>query len=154
MVSSERQYAEDAALILESMGMTRASGKLLAWLLVCDPPQQSSAELSDALDLSAGSVSTGTRILENARLIRRVAVPGRRGKVYEMIEDAMTRAAQDDRVRIMRELMDRGLSVVGDEAVPRARRLRRTRDFYAFLEREIPALIKRFEEEYGEGERG
>jgi DNA-binding transcriptional regulator GbsR (MarR family) len=154
MISSERQYAEDAALILESMGMTRASGKLLAWLLVCDPPQQSSAELSDALDLSAGSVSTGTRMLENAKLIRRVAVPGRRGKVYEMTEDAMTRAVQDDRVRIMRELMDRGLAVVGGEEAPRARRLRRTRDFYAFFEREIPALMERFEQEYGEGGHG
>jgi DNA-binding MarR family transcriptional regulator len=154
MISPERQYAEDAALILESMGMTRASGKLLAWLLVCEPPQQSSAELSGALDLSAGSVSTGTRILENAKLIRRVAVPGKRGKVYEMTEDAMARAARDDRVRIMRELLDRGLDVVGGERAPRAGRLRRTRDFYAFLEREIPALIERFETEYGKGEHG
>ncbi len=81
MISPERQYAEDAALILESMGLARAHGKLLAWLLVCDPPQQSSAELAEALDLSAGSVSTGTRLLENSRLIRRVAVPGQRGKV-------------------------------------------------------------------------
>jgi DNA-binding transcriptional regulator GbsR (MarR family) len=154
MVSPERQYAEDAALILESMGMPRSSSKLLAWLLVCDPPQQSGADLAGALDLSAGSVSAGMRLLENARLIRRVAVPGKRGKVYEMTADAMTRAVQDDRVRIMRELMDRGLAVVGDEASPRAGRLRRTRDFYAFFEREVPALIERFEAEYGEGGNG
>jgi hypothetical protein len=154
MVSPERQYAEDAALILESMGMPRSSGKLLAWLLVCDPPQQSGTDLADALDLSAGSVSSGTRMLENARLIRRVAVPGKRGKVYEMAADAMTRAVQDDRVRLMRELMDRGLAVVGGEGSPRAARLRRTRDFYAFFEREVPALIERFEAEYGEGGNG
>lgn len=127
--------------------MPRAQGKLLGWLLVCDPPQQSSAELAKALDLSAGSVSTGTRMLENSRLIRRVAVPGKRGKVYEMTEDAMTRAIQDDRLRIMRELMDRGLDVIGDEHGPRAARLRRTRDFCAFCEREFPALLHRFETE-------
>ena len=154
MISPERQYAEDAALILESMGMPRSSGKLLGWLLVCDPPQQSSAELATALDLSAGSVSTGTRMLENARLIQRVAVPGHRGKVYEMVADAMIRAVQDDRTRTMRELMERGLSVVGGQDAPRAGRLRRTRDFYAFFEREIPALIKRFETDYGEGGNG
>ena len=73
MISSERKFAEDAALVLESMGLARAHGKLLAWLLVCDPPHQSSTDLAAALDLSAGSVSTGTRFLENARLIRRVA---------------------------------------------------------------------------------
>jgi hypothetical protein len=154
MVSPERQYAEDAALILESMGMPRAQGKLLGWFLVCDPPQQSSADLAEALDLSAGSVSTGTRMLENGRLIRRVAVPGKRGKVYEMVEDAMARSIQDDRVRIMRELMDRGMDVVGGEQAPRAARLRRTRDFYAFCEREIAGLIERFEAEYGEAGNG
>jgi hypothetical protein len=154
MISPERQYAEDAALILESLGMPRAQGKLLGWLLVCDPPQQSSADLASALDLSAGSVSTGARMLANAGLIRQVAIPGKRGKVYEMIEDAMTRSVQDDRTRIMRELMDRGLDVVGGEDVPRAGRLRRTRDFYAFVERELPALIERFHAEYGEGGNG
>src|SRR2546421_4972652 len=122
MISPERQYAEDPALTLESMGMPRSSGKLRGWLLVCAPPQQSSADLAQALDLSAGSVSTGTRMLENARLIRRVAVPGKRGKVYEMTEDAMTRAVQDDRVRIMRELMERGLDIVGGADAPRATR--------------------------------
>jgi hypothetical protein len=154
MISPERQYAEDAALILESLGVPRAQGKLLGWLLVCDPPQQSSADLAKALDLSAGSVSTGTRMLANAGLIRQVAIPGKRGKVYEMTEDAMTRSVQDNRTRTMRELMDRGLDVVGGETAPRAGRLRRTRDFYAFLEQEIPALIDRFHAEYGEGGNG
>lgn len=149
MVSPERRYAEDAAVVLESVGLPRTTGKLLAWLLVCDPPQQTSTDLAGALDLSAGSVSTGIRMLENAGLVRRVAIPGRRGKAYEMTDDAMTRAAQDDRVRLMRELMERGLAVVGGEQAPRARRLRHTRDFYAFLEREIPALVRRFETEYG-----
>jgi len=154
MISPERQYAEDAALILESMGLARAHGKLLAWLLVCDPPQQSSAELAEALDLSAGSVSTGTRLLENSRLIRRVAVPGQRGKVYEMSPDGLILASQDDRIRTFRQLMEQGIDVVGDGDAPRADRLRRTRDFYAFMEREIPALIKRFHAEYGEGGNG
>jgi DNA-binding transcriptional regulator GbsR (MarR family) len=154
MISTERQYAEDAAVVLETMGLARAHGKLLGWLLVCDPPQQSSTDLAQALNLSAGSVSTGTRMLENAGLIRRVAVPGTRGKVYEMTDDAFIRAAQDDRVRVFRQLMERGLEVVGAAQAPRARRLRRTRDFYAFLEREIPATIKRFEAECGEGGNG
>ncbi len=40
--------------------------------------------------------------------------------------------------------MDRGLAVLGSEDSPRAARLRQTRDFYAFLEREFPALVERF----------
>jgi DNA-binding MarR family transcriptional regulator len=154
MISPERQFAEDAALVMETMGLSRAQGKLLSWLLVCDPPQQSGTQLARALDLSAGSISSATRMLENARLIRRVAVPGTRGKVYEMIDDAFIRAAQDERLDMFCDLMDKGIAVIGSPDAPRARRLRRTRDYYAFMVREIPHLIKRFEAEYGEGGSG
>ena len=154
MYSPERQYVEQAAVAMEGMGMPRSWGRLLGWLLICDPPQQSSAELAAALDLSAGSVSSGTRMLENAGLVRRVAAPGRRGKVYEMTDDAFLRATRSNQFTRFRELMEDGLGLIGDKAGPRARRLCKTRDFYAFLEREIPALFDRFEAEYGEGGNG
>jgi len=86
--------------------------------------------------------------------MRRVAVPGQRGKVYEMSPDGLILASQDDRIRTFRQLMEQGIDVVGDEDAPRADRLRRTRDFYAFMEREIPALIERFHAEYGEAGNG
>jgi DNA-binding transcriptional regulator GbsR (MarR family) len=152
MFSPERQYAEHAAVAIEAMGMPRSWGKVLGWLLICDPPQQSSAELADALDLSAGSVSSATRMLVNAGLLRRVAAPGRRGKVYEMTDDAFIRAARSDQFTRFRELMEDGLALVGDETAPRAQRARRARDLYAFLEREVPKLFERFESEHGEGD--
>ncbi|HKT01552.1 MAG TPA: MarR family transcriptional regulator [Rugosimonospora sp.] len=152
-MNDEREYAEHAAVVLEGMGLPRAYGKLLAWLMVCDPPQQSGTQLAQALDLSRGSVSMGTRILENNRLIRRVPGPGRH-KVYEMTEDAIMRATQSDNYRIFRELMDRGVQLLGGEDAPRAQRLRRNRDFYAFMERELPRLVDRFKAEYGDEHRG
>jgi DNA-binding transcriptional regulator GbsR (MarR family) len=144
MISPERQWAEDIALALESMGMPRSWGKLLGWLLICDPSQQSSIQLAAALDLSAGSVSTGMRMLENAALVRRVAVPGSRAKVYEMTEDAFVLAARNEQFAAIRKLLDQGVTLLGDEESLRARRMRRSRDFYAFLEHEIPALVDRF----------
>lgn len=142
-MSPERRYAEEAAVVIESLGLPRAYGKLLGWLLICEPPQQTGGELAAALDLSKGSVSTGMRLLENSGLVRRVAAPGRRGKAYEMVPDAFARAADSGSYRAFRELMERGLAVVG-EASPRARRLRFTRDFYAFIERELPRLVNEF----------
>src|SRR2546430_4862439 len=105
MYSPERQYAEETAVVLEGMGLPRAYGKLLGWLLICDPPQQSSAELAQALDLSAGSVSTGTRMLENAALIRRVAAPGRRGEVFEMTNDAVILASRHEQFPVFHQLI-------------------------------------------------
>jgi hypothetical protein len=150
MYSPERQFAEEFAVGLEGMGLPRAYGKLLGWLMVCDPPRQSSAELAAALDLSKGSVSTGTRMLENAGMIHRVAAPGQRGKAFEVSPDAIINAAQDSRYQVFLDLMERGLAVVGDERAPRADRLRRTRDFYAFIIGELPGLVERFRSEHGE----
>jgi DNA-binding MarR family transcriptional regulator len=146
-VTAERQYAEEAAMVLAGMGLPLAYGKLMGWLLICMPAAQSGAELSAALGLSKGSVSAGIRMLENTGLVRRVPMPGRRGAFYEMTPDAIMRAASSEKYTQFRQLMDRGLEVVGGEDAPGAERLRTNRDFYAFLEREIPKLIERFNEE-------
>jgi|SRR5690349_1313480 len=146
-LSAERRYAEEAGVVLAGMGMPQAYGKLLGWLLICTPAAQSGAELVAALGLSKGSVSAGLRNLEAGGLVRRVAMPGRRGSFYEMIPDAIMRAAGSEKFTLFRQLMDRGLDVVGGEDAPGAERLRVTRDFYAFIETEMPKLIQRFQDE-------
>ena len=154
MFTPERRYAEEFAIGLEGMGMPRAYGKLLGWLLVCDPPQQSSAELAGALDLSKGSVSAGTRLLVNAGLIRRVAAPGQRGNAYEVTPNAMIKAVQNNPYQAFLDLLERGLGVVGGDDLERGARLRHSRDFMAFVVREMPLLVARFEAEHGEESSG
>jgi DNA-binding MarR family transcriptional regulator len=146
-LSAERRYAEEAGVVLAGMGMPQAYGKLLGWLLICTPAAQSGAELVAALGLSKGSVSAGLRTLEASGLARRVAMPGRRGSFYEMTPDAIMRAAGSEKFTQFRQLMDRGLEVVGGDDAPGAERLRTTRDFYAFIETEMPKLIQRFKDE-------
>jgi DNA-binding MarR family transcriptional regulator len=146
-LSAERRYAEEAGVVLAGMGMPQAYGKLLGWLLICDPAAQSGTDIVAALGLSKGSVSAGLRTLEASGLVRRVAMPGRRGSFYEMTPDAIMRAAGSEKFTHFRQLMDHGLEVVGGEDAPGAERLRVTRDFYAFLEVEMPKLIQRFQDE-------
>jgi DNA-binding transcriptional regulator GbsR (MarR family) len=148
-IGPERRYAEEAAVVLAGMGMPVAYGKLMGWLLICTPAAQSGAELAAALGLSKGSVSGGLRMLEASGLVRRVPMPGRRGTFFEMTPDAIMRAAGSEKFAQFRELMDRGLDVVGGADAPGAERLRTNRDFYAFLEQEIPKLIRRFKTEKG-----
>jgi DNA-binding MarR family transcriptional regulator len=148
-ISPERRYAEEAAVVLAGMGMPLAYGKLMGWLLICKPAAQSGAEMAAALGLSKGSVSGGLRMLEASGVVRRVPMPGRRGTFFEMTPDAIMRAAGSEKFGQFRELMDRGLAVVGGEDAPGAERLRTNRDFYAFIERELPKLIERFKTEKG-----
>lgn len=146
---AQRRYAEDAAVVLSGLGLPPAYGKLLGWLLICEPPWQTSAQLATALGLSKGSVSTGMRMLESSGFARRVPIPGQRGHAYEITPDAIIRiTAEPTKFRLFRELMDEGLKLMGGEDAPGAERLRVMRDFYGFIERELPGLVARFESEY------
>jgi DNA-binding transcriptional regulator GbsR (MarR family) len=144
-VDELRDYAEEVGLWASRQGVPPAFGKLLGWLLICDPPQQSSAELAAALGLSNGSVSTGMRMLERSGLARRVARPGRRGHAYEMSPDAMLRGTTDaiPHWRGMAELMRRGVDLVGADS-PQADRLKLTAEFFDYLVEKIPALVDDF----------
>jgi DNA-binding transcriptional ArsR family regulator len=148
-VSPERRYVEEFGTALTGMGLPPAYAKVLGWLLICDPAGQSVSDIARATGVSMGSVSTGARLLENAGLLRRVAVPGRRGRFYEMAPDSFMRVVeQGTSFTRMRQLLDRGLAMLGDQPGGRAERLRQTRDFYAFVERELPELVRRFKTEY------
>ncbi|QKJ20903.1 GbsR/MarR family transcriptional regulator [Microbacterium hominis] len=139
-----RAYAAEVGVALSQMGMTPAFGTLLGWLMICDPPRQTNAQLVDATGLSKASVSTGMRALQQSGLVRRVPAAGR-GHAYEIDEDAFARAA--DPTAKMRDFLDvvqRGIDVLGSDAAPRAQRLARTRDFYAFMIERIPELMDEF----------
>lgn len=149
-MEKERQFADELGMVMSGMGTPPAFGKLMGWLLICDPPQQTSTQLAEALGLSKGSVSTGMRALEQLGMVRRVPVRGR-GHAYEMVPDALVRTVDARRIYlVLYGLMQKGLDLLGgDETAPRAQRLRITRDFYAFVAERIPQLIDDFAKKEG-----
>jgi DNA-binding transcriptional LysR family regulator len=148
-VDKERAFAEEVGTVMSGMGMPAAFGKLMGWLLICDPPQQTSTQLAESLNLSKGSVSTGMRALEQLGMVRRVPVRGR-GHAYEMLPDAMVRTVDPRRLYLLiHDVMQKGLDALGDETAPVAQRLRVTRDFYAFAAERIPQLIEEFAKKEG-----
>jgi hypothetical protein len=143
--SAERLFAEEFGVVGERIGMPRMVARLLGWMLICDPPRQSTADLTLALGVSRASISIATRLLEASRLIKRVPHPGRRGHVYEL--DTQIFAGQMDAAnpfRMLREVLERGIEVIGGDSDPRAARLREARDFYAYVEQELPGAFERY----------
>lgn len=156
-VSPERQFAEEMAILFERFGVPRGAGRLLGWLLICEPARQSTADLVAALGLSKASVSSAVRLLESYRLLTRAVVPGDRSDYYEVRPDAF--AAAHDQLgtfRLFVDLMEAGLAAIRDPDGPRAERLRETAAFYRFLECEWPSMVERFRLQYhptdGEGD--
>ena len=147
-----RRYAEEVGVALARMGTTPAFGKLLGWLLVCDPPCQTSAQLGAAVGLSRASVSAGMRTLERSGLVRRVPTSDR-GHAYEIQRDAFARVIDPTaNMRVFIELMQRGIDLIGAEDAPRADRLRHARDFYAFMIERVPGLMEEFHRHHAKEE--
>lgn len=114
-------------------------GRVLGWLLVCDPPAASSQELEDALGVSRASVSVATRFLEATRLVRRRTRSSERVHRFELDAHAFIRLADAERYRAFRLALEHGMNLrPGDP------RLEQLHDFYAYMEREIAAVIERY----------
>lgn len=143
------QYVEDVGLSFESLGLPRMMGRVLGWLLVADPPQQTFADITSVLGASKGSISNATRALIDANLIERASIPGERRDVYRIREGGWSEIMQrrmQSLVR-MRLLARRGLDLLEDAAPERRRNLEEMHSLYAFFEREMPTMLKRWQSE-------
>jgi MarR family len=144
----ELAFVEEVAVLMEGFGLLRMAGRVFGWLTICDPPEQSAADLTQVLQASKGAISGATNLLVQGRLIDRVSLPGHRRDYFRVRPGGMT-----DRLRAgiagltaFREVTERGLVLLPDDP-PRRERLQALHDLYAWLERELPALYERWERE-------
>jgi DNA-binding transcriptional regulator GbsR (MarR family) len=142
-----RDYVNETGLLLENAGMPRIAGQVLGWLQVCEPETQSLSDIVTALGVSRASASTSTRLLEQVGFLERTIRHGDRRDYYRISRDGWHRFMQT-RIETMRRLRrnaDHGLRVMEGEPPHCRQRLERMRRLYAFLEREMPRLLERFE---------
>ena len=143
-----RHFVEEVGLVMEQLGQSRMSGRLLGWLLVCDPPHQSMAELVAALQASKASISNTTRLLIQVGLIERISLPGYRHDHYRLKPGAWIQMTKARLLQIytIRQLADRGLALLEGESPQLRERLAEMHRVYAFWEQEMPPLLERLEQ--------
>lgn len=146
---AELQYVEEVALGFERQGLFRMAGRVLGWLLICDPPEQTFGQLAQVLQASKGSISTAMKFLVPAGLVERISRPGDRRDYYRCRPGAWAELARDQSRLYgeFRKLAQRGLELLADAPAARRERLQDMHDFYAWLEAEMPALWARWRRE-------
>ncbi len=140
------QYVEDVALFFEAGGLPRIAGRIFAYLLVSDPPHRTAAELAEAIGASKGSISTMTRLLLNAGLIERVAIPGERATYFCADSTGFERRFEASTATLgaFLPIADRGLALLKGESAERRRPLRELRELHAFFHEEMPRLLEKW----------
>ena len=139
----KQQFVEECGLYFEQAGLTRMAGRIIGWLLICEPSHQLQSDLVDTLGASKSSISVALNDLTTLYLVERFAVPGDRRTFYRTTKDMWSRSfrARMHQVTALKELGERGLEALKEEAPQRKQRLEFMRDMNAFIEVEFPKLL-------------
>lgn len=140
------RFIEEVGMMLEvRAGTPRMAGRAIAWLLVCDPPEQSAAELAAVLQASKGSISTTTRMLLRMGLIERVRLRGERFDRFRASPQTWDDFLwEDERFSAPRRVLGLGLEALEDEPRSRRARLEEVDALYAWWERRLPELRREY----------
>jgi DNA-binding transcriptional regulator GbsR (MarR family) len=132
--------------LAKSYGMPRMTGRVLGWLLVCDPVEQTAADLAAALEASTGSISTATGMLVRAGLVDRLRVRGERADRFRFRPGAWDDQLRDQASEEARGLLALGLEALAGEPDWRRARLEEVDAFYAWWESRVPGLWDEWQE--------
>ena len=97
----ESDFVEALGMILQGEGMPRIAGRLLG-VFILSGSTHSFAELSDMLEVSRGSISTNTRLLEDLGIIERVARRGERQDYFRLASEPYAQLVERKMMRAIK----------------------------------------------------
>ena len=122
------------------------AGRVLGYLLVCDPPDQTIAELSDALLASRSAVTGALDVLERTDSIRRSRAAGQRmDRVRVDLSSAQSRGFDFSEYQDLADLAREGLEVLRDASPERRATLMELAAFADWLVERTRALQDEWE---------
>ncbi|MCP2166818.1 GbsR/MarR family transcriptional regulator [Goodfellowiella coeruleoviolacea] len=138
----ELAFADDAGrLFARQYGLPPMTGRVIGWLLLCEPAQQTIGELSEALRASRTAVTTAISTLEDWSWVRRSRAAGERVDRVWLDPDVWLRLVDNTAEHTaLGELARRGLDAMSGESAERRARLAELAEFAAFLAERMPAL--------------
>ncbi len=148
MDEEKQRYVEEFGTFWSGFGLTRMHGRVMGALLVADPPEKTAEELAEELRASRGSISSATQSLVRLGIVERISKIGERRDYFRsrtnwtelMRQQIGTYAA-------FRKLAERGLGIMAGASPESRRNLEEIHSLYSHFEREMPALIERWEKQ-------
>lgn len=146
MNEQEARFVEALGQHLVRRGLSPMPSRVWAWLLVCDPAEQTAVDLATALQVSRGGISSAVRDLERMRIIRRTRRRGERRERFFVPRGSVRQlvASMEGVLREGREIADEGLVALAARRPEARSRLQEFRDVYAYYEQEWPAVVERY----------
>jgi len=137
-------WIERVAAHFAEEGIPLIGGRILGYLLVCEPVERTAAELAQELEASSGSISTNLKFLVNSGLVTKRTRRGRQAAEYRVDEKRWADMVQRrlDALVSVRDLTESGMRLLSGDP-QRALRLRTVDQLYTWLADELPPLWER-----------
>lgn len=142
-----------ATYFAQQDGLPPITGRILGWLMICDPPEQSAGEIARAVGASRASLTTNMRVLTASGFVQTLTRPGERTSYYRIADDAwaeVTRRKLNGLTAFLDITRD-GLEMLEPNA-PQASRVRAAHDLFAWLASEVDPLWRRWDSHRSTGE--
>ena len=139
-------YLERFASVLVAAGIPPMPARVFVALLVADA-WLTAAELAEVLRVSPAAVSGAVRYLTQLGLVHKERVPGSRRDYYRMPDDPWTDMfrLRDQVLQRWAALIGEGIDLLGTDTRAGAR-LAEHAMFFEFVSREMPEVLKRWDE--------
>lgn len=150
--AGQHDFIETMGRWWESTTGGRSAGRILGWLMICEPAHQSANDLVESLELSTGTVSTQIRVLEGIAFVERITFPGDRATYFQLKPDVWIGVMMSEPQHIRRMLE---LSEAASALTPETRPDRVTDMGFIsrFLLERWPALMDELKDELRKRER-
>ena len=122
------------------------TGRVLGWLLVCDPPEQSAAQARRGAGRELGAISGATAALVRMRLVERLGIRGERADRFRMRPEAWDNAVREPGAAEARALLATGLEALAAEPASRRSRLEELDALYEWWESRMPEIFEEWRE--------
>ncbi|MCQ8784092.1 GbsR/MarR family transcriptional regulator [Mangrovibrevibacter kandeliae] len=139
----EATFVEEMGILAQADDLPRIAGRIIGLLTLSEAPLSFGA-IAERLRVSRGSVSTNTRLLIEAGMIEKAAMPGDRQDYFRLAADAHQMQLQRMVARLDR--LRHAVATVAERSGTSAtahERLTRAAGFYADVSATIRALAER-----------
>ncbi|MFG3620381.1 GbsR/MarR family transcriptional regulator [Nocardia sp. NPDC047654] len=133
------EWVEQVAMFCTTeYGVPPIAGRILGWLLICDPAEQSAEQIAVAVGASRASLATNMRVLTDAGFVRRRTKPGERTHYYRMDDDAWETVVRRRVASLaaFRDVAAAGMELAGTDTA-RVRRLRTAHEVYDWMTKRL-----------------
>lgn len=143
-----KEHIEKVGVSLEQIGFPRMVGRTLGYLMVSEPPHRTFNEIQVYLQASKSSISTSLQFLLKQGLISYTTLPGDRKRYFRFNAESWLELVKKEvcQFTMFRKLIIECLDLRTNEHEKFNKALADIADLYGFFEKEMPALIAKWEE--------